>query len=87
MQKQISSTSISGKKAAANSRVSATLQNFSVMDDAANVRVAGAAAIMGCSVDTIWRWAKEKRLNAKKLGPKITVFNVGEIRRLLAGEA
>lgn len=84
MQKQ-NNTSISGKKAAANSRVSDTLQNFSVMDDAANVRVTGAAAIMGCSVDTVWRWAKEKRLTANKLGPKITVFNVGEIRRLIAG--
>lgn len=87
MQKEISSTSNGGKKAAASIRILETLQSFDTLADSANVRVTSAAAIMGCSVDTVWRWAKEKRLNAKKLGPKITVFNVGEIRRLLSGEA
>jgi len=77
-------TSVSNKQAAANGRISATLQNFDNLADSASVRVSGAAAVCGCSVDTIWRWAKDGRLTARKIGPKVTVFNVGEIRRLLS---
>lgn len=73
-----------GAKKSATSRSLNSLQSFETSPDVANVRVSVVAALFSCHEDTIWRWAKEGRLTAKKIGPKVTVFNVGEIRHLLA---
>ena len=47
-------------------------------------RPAKAAEILGISRATLWRWARDGRLSAKKIGPRTTIFLESEVRRLLA---
>lgn len=64
------------------------LVNFDKLPDSAHVRMPIVAPLFGISVPTAWRWAKDGRLPApKKLGPNVTAWNVGELRRALATEA
>lgn len=50
-------------------------------------RPAKAAEILGVSRATLWRWARDGRLSAKKIGPRTTIFLESEVRALLAGGA
>ena len=43
------------------------------------LRARDAAALLGISVSTLWRWTKEGKFNAKKLGPRTTVWSQEEI--------
>lgn len=47
-------------------------------------RPAKAAEILGISRATLWRWARDGRLSAKKIGPRTTIFLESDIRAMLA---
>ena len=62
------------------------LENFDLLPNAANVRQATVEALWACSPASVWRGVKAGRIPApRKLGPRITVWNVGELRRALEG--
>jgi predicted DNA-binding transcriptional regulator AlpA len=64
------------------------LKNFDSLPDAAFVRVDIVSALRECSRATTWRHAAMGLIPApKKLGPGITAWNVGELRRNLAEAA
>lgn len=63
----------------------AALAEFDNLPDAANVRLPIVQGVTGASAPTVWRWSKSGRLPApKKLGPGVTVWNVGQLRLALA---
>ena len=63
--------------------LSAAIQNFDSMPDSAYVRVPVVCAIFSISEPTAWRWVKAGRLPApRKLGPRVSGFNVGALRRV-----
>jgi prophage regulatory protein len=60
--------------------------NFDKLPNSANVRVPVVAAWYGCSRDTVWRWARNGLIpQPKKIGPRVTAWNVGELRAALGG--
>lgn len=64
------------------------LAQFDDLPDSANVRLPVVAALNSVSEPTVWRWVKTGRLPApKKLGPNVTAWNVGELRRSMAALA
>jgi predicted DNA-binding transcriptional regulator AlpA len=63
------------------------LVDFSSLPDEAHVRQTVVMQLYACSHATIWRRVKSGHIPApKKLGLRITAWNVGELRRALAGE-
>lgn len=59
-------------------------REFDGMSDSAFVRITTVCKLLSCSHATIWRWVKTSKLPApKKLGPRLTAWNVGEIRLAL----
>ena len=62
------------------------LQNFDRLPDAAHVRVAVVSGLLGQSIPTTWRRVRNNDCfpQPRKLGPKVTGWNVGELRRYLA---
>lgn len=68
----------------AASTVADALRNFDELPDFANVRVAVVAALYDVGPATVWRWSRTGRLPApRKIGPKVTAWNVGALRRSL----
>jgi len=64
--------------------LSATISNFDSMPGSAYVRLPTVCALFGISVPTAWRWVKAGRLPApRKLGPRVSGFNVAALRRVL----
>lgn len=60
------------------------LRNFNFLPESANVRLPVVAALFACSGATVWRRVKAGTLpKPRKLGERITAWNVGEIRRAL----
>lgn len=60
------------------------LRNFDSLPNAANVRLPVVCWLVGASPMTIWRMSADGRLPApRKLSPKVTVWNVGELRQRL----
>ncbi len=60
------------------------LRNFDSLPDAANVRDKTVAGLIGCSVPTVWRMAKDGRLpKPRKLSGRVTAWNVGQLRAVL----
>lgn len=57
---------------------------FDELPDSAAVPVRTAAQILGVSECTVWRWAREGRIRAIKVGQRSTRFPVSDIRQLLA---
>jgi excisionase family DNA binding protein len=47
------------------------------------IRVAELSQKCRISVPTIWRWIKEGKLKAYKMGPKITALDVQEVNEAL----
>jgi predicted DNA-binding transcriptional regulator AlpA len=63
------------------------LQNFDSLPDAANVRQPVVEGLYACSGPTVWRRVKDGSIPApRKLSPRVTCWNVGELRRALAGK-
>jgi predicted DNA-binding transcriptional regulator AlpA len=60
------------------------LKNFDSLPDAANVRQPVVEALFACSSTTVWRRVQAGLIpKPKKLGPRVTVWNVGELRQAL----
>jgi predicted DNA-binding transcriptional regulator AlpA len=61
------------------------LQNFDRLPNTAHVRQPVVQALFACSSATIWRMVRDGRLPPpKKHSPRISSWNVGELRRALA---
>lgn len=61
------------------------LKNFDSLPDSAYVRQPVIEALFGYSSATVWRRVKDGRLPApRKLSDRVTTWNVGELRRVLA---
>lgn len=60
--------------------------SFDNLPDAAHVRLPVVAALYATSPSNVWRWVKQGLVpQPRKLGPQTTVWNVGDLRRALAG--
>ena len=58
---------------------------FASLPDCAFVRLPCLVSLFSCSPATIWRWVKASKLPApKKLGARISAWNVGDIRQALS---
>ncbi len=63
------------------------LRNFDSLPDSANVRLPVVAALFACAGVTVWRLVKAGTLPApRKLGARVTAWNVGDLRRVLAAD-
>jgi predicted DNA-binding transcriptional regulator AlpA len=60
------------------------LANFDSLPDAAHCRDKVVAGLIGCSVPTVWRMARDGRLpKPRKLSDRVTAWNVGQLRAVL----
>jgi predicted DNA-binding transcriptional regulator AlpA len=76
------------RKAARERHTRETIQHFDSLPDSAHVRLRVVCALRGCSPATAWRHVRINLLPApRKLSPKITAWNVGELRAVLARSA
>lgn len=67
------------------SEIPNSLKNFNELPDAAHVRQPTVQALVGCSSATVWRMVKRGTLPApRKLSPRVTAWNVGDLRKALA---
>lgn len=63
-----------------------SLRHFSALPDEAFVRLPTVAALFGQSRASIWRNVKLLRLPApRKFSPRVTAWQVGDLRRALKG--
>lgn len=61
------------------------LRFFDLLPDSANVRLPVVQILCGCSAATVWRMTKRDELpKPRNLSPRVTAWNVGELRRKLA---
>lgn len=61
-----------------------TIQYFENLPDCALVRLKLILHLFPCSRATFWRWVKVGRIpQPKKMGSKISVWTVGEIKKTL----
>lgn len=64
------------------------LATFDTLPDSAFVRASVVAALFSVSTVSVWTWAKQGRIpQPRKFGRNATVWNVGELRRVMAAEA
>jgi len=75
----------SSKKTGSAKRNLDAVENFDKYPDTAGIRVPATATVLGCSVATVWRLARDGKLDAKKISEKITIITAGSIRKRLAG--
>ena len=62
------------------------LKHFDSLPDSANVRRPVVSALLGCSPATVWRMVQRGELPApRRLSPRVTAWNVGDLRKALAG--
>jgi len=60
------------------------LSNFDDLPEAANVRLPVVMGLYGISAATLWRSVKSGRIpQPRKLTPRTTVWNVGDLRQAL----
>lgn len=61
------------------------LKNFDDLPNTANVRLPVVQSFYGCSTASVWRGVKDGRIpKPRKLSPRTTCWNVGELRQALA---
>ncbi len=61
------------------------LKNFDQLPNAANVRQPVVQALYACSAASVWRGVNSGRIpKPRKLSPRTTCWNVGELRAALA---
>lgn len=71
----------------AASSIPDALRNFESLPDSAFVRLPVVAGLFACSPATVWRRVKSGILpTPRKLSEAVTAWNVGQIRKALAGE-
>ncbi len=64
--------------------INSDLRNFDQFPNSANVRLPVVMALYACSSATVWRGVKAGRLpQPRKLSPRTTCWNVGELRHAL----
>ncbi len=64
--------------------IPAALKNFDQLPDAANVRQPVVQALYACSAASVWRGVNAGRIpKPRKLSPRTTCWNVGELRATL----
>jgi predicted DNA-binding transcriptional regulator AlpA len=62
-----------------------SLRNFDLLPDSASVRQPVVQSLYACSPASVWRGVKAGRIpRPRKLSPRITCWNVGELRAALA---
>lgn len=62
-----------------------TLANFDKLPDSANVRLPVLTGLYACSSSSIWRGVRAGRIpKPRKLSPRTTCWNVGELRASLS---
>lgn len=60
------------------------LEGFDKLPNAAHVRLPVVMALYACSAASVWRYLQDKRIPAsRKFGPRVTAWNVGELRAAL----
>ena len=65
--------------------ISPSLTNFDALPDSASVRQPVVQALYACSAASVWRGVKAGRIpKPRKLSPRTTCWNVGELRQALA---
>lgn len=80
-----SSSSKTPEPAFAKASKQANLPNFDTLPDSGFVRLPSLQLLFACSRATIWRWVNAGKLpSPKKLSPRVTVWNVGELRLVLS---
>lgn len=62
------------------------VNQFFALPDEAGARLPMVKEVLGCSTATVWRLAKQQKINAIKISAGVTLFNVGSIRALLNPE-
>ncbi len=66
-------------------KLSESLLNFDQLPNSANVRLPVVQTLFACSPASVWRGVKSGRIpKPKKLSPRTTGWNVGELRQALA---
>lgn len=66
--------------------IPSALENFDRLPSIAQVRQPVVEALFGCSPATVWRRVKDGSIPApRKLSPRCTTWNVGELRLALSG--
>lgn len=74
--------SISKRRGADAAR--SALHHFDSLPDSAHVRQPVVEALFACSSATVWRRVKDGSIpSPEKLGPRISAWNVGKLRRAL----
>lgn len=69
-----------------NEGISDALKFFDELPDSANVRLPIVLALFSCSKATLWRRTHDNPLlSPRRLSPRITVWNVGQLRQALQG--
>lgn len=61
------------------------ISNFDKLPDDALARVGTVSMLFACSVPTVWRWAKAGKLPAPVRVGGVTGWQVGQLRKILAG--
>lgn len=68
----------------AGSELPTALRNFDKLPDTAHVRQPVVSGLLGCSDATVWRRVKDGGIpRPHKLSPRVTAWNVGELRLAL----
>ncbi len=68
-----------------NATIPDALKNFDSLPDSALVRQPVVEALFGYSAATVWRMVKKGKLPAPlRLAERITTWNVGDLRKVLA---
>jgi len=64
-----------------------SLKHFDTLPDSAEVRQPVVEALFGISAASVWRWSRAGHLpKPRKRGPRVTTWNVGELRAALAAK-
>lgn len=64
--------------------ISSAVANFDLLPDIAFVRLPTVVAVTSLSAATVWRYVLAGRLpQPQKLGPNVTAWKVGELRRAI----
>jgi hypothetical protein len=61
------------------------IENFKHLPDEAGVRLPLVCKLMSCSAPTVWRMAAAGTLATVKVSKRVTLFNAGSLRKVLAG--
>lgn len=65
-------------------KIPTALANFDELPDSALLRVPVVAALLGCSVPTVWRLIRDGKLTAIKPSVRVTGIRAGAVRKLAA---